>query len=114
MNGHERDDWGCDPSVRATRRLFARMESRQKELLKQLKIPPYDTRLRLCREDARDLFERMLSLPAVRGRGRDEEDAAALYIHCLIRALKQHGLPVPAGSAPEDTTVEELFREALT
>jgi len=89
-----KDDWDRDPSVRAMRRLFARMESQQKELLQQLGMSPYDPRLRSCREGARALFERMLSRFA-EGQGRAEEDTAALYIRCFIQTLRQHGLRVP-------------------
>jgi len=94
------------------RRLFAQMESDLKELLKQLEVSPHDIRLRPCREDAKDLFERMLSLSAANGRGQDDVDAATLYVHCLIRALKHHGLPVPDGTIQEDMRLDEQFREA--
>lgn len=108
-----RDDWGRDPSIRAMRRLFARMESGQKELLQGLGISSHDSRLRPCREEARDLFERVLSRSAA-GRGQTEEDAAGLYIHCLIRALNHHGVPVPTGAVSKDTNAfEDLIREAM-
>jgi hypothetical protein len=97
--------------VRATRRLFAQMESDQKELLKQLEVSPYDIRLRPCRQDAKDLFERMLSLSGAKSRGKDDVDAATLYVHCLIRVLKHHGLPVPDKTIQEDTRLDEQFRE---
>jgi hypothetical protein len=108
-----RNDWDRDPSVRAMRGLFSRMEAGQDDLLKEVGISSHDSRLRPCREEARDFFERVLSLSAARGRGQSEVDAAALYIHCLIRALKQHGLPVPAGAFQKDSPIEELFRESM-
>jgi hypothetical protein len=107
-----RDDWGRDPSVRAMRRLFVRMESGQKELLQRLEISPHDRRLRPCREDARDLFEQVISRSGA-GRGQDEGDTAALYIHCLIRALKQHGLPFPVEAVREDDPLEGLIEEPV-
>jgi len=106
------NDWGLDPSVRAMRGLFSRMEAGQKELLQRLGISPHDSRLRACREDARDLFERVLSGSAA-GRGQNEGDAVAFYIHCLIQALKQHGLPIPAGAVRENDPLKGLVREAL-
>jgi len=110
-NVEERDEWGRDPSVRAMRGVFARMESGQKTLLERLGISPRDSRLRACREDARDLFARAFSrFPA--GRRQNEEDAAALYIHCLIEALKQHGLPIPARAIREDDALKRLVGEA--
>ena len=98
--------------MRAMRRLFAQMESDQKELFKQLEVSPYDIRLRPCREDAKDLFERMLSLSAAKGQGQDDVDAATLYVHCLVRALKHHGLPVPDKTIQEDPRLDEQFQEA--
>jgi len=106
------DEWGGDPSVRAMRGVFARMESGQKTLLQRLGISPRDSRLRLCREDARDLFERAFSRLAP-GRRQTEEDAAALYIHCIIKALKQHGLPIPAGAIREDDPLKRWVGEAI-
>jgi hypothetical protein len=106
------DDWGRDPSVRAMRRLFARMESGQKDLLESFEISSHDARLRACREDARDLFERVLSRSAA-ALGQDEGDAATLSIHCLIRALKEHGLPIPAGAVREDGLLRGLIEEAM-
>lgn len=113
MSAHEKDDWGRDPAVRAMRRLFSQIEADQKELLGQLELSPYDMRLRPCREEAKDLFERMLSLSGAKGRGQDDVDAATLYLHCLTRALKHHGLPVPDGTIPEDARLDEQFREAM-
>jgi hypothetical protein len=108
-----RDDWSRDPSVRAMRGLFSGMEAGQDDLLQRLGISPYDRRLRPCREEARDLFERVLSLSAARGRGQDQEDAARLYVYCLVRALKQNGVPMPTMAVTEDNTFEKLFREAM-
>ena len=107
------NDWSSDPSVRAMRRLFARMESGQKELLQRLGISLYDGRLRVCREDARNLFERMLSGSSAGRGGQNEGDAAVLYIHCLIQALEQHGLLVPAGVVRENDPLKGVVREAL-
>jgi len=109
---NNKNDWSSDPSVRAMRRLFARMESGQKELLQRLGISPYDGRLRACREDARELFERMLSGSSA-GRGQNEGDTAAFYVHCLIQVLKQHGLPIPAGVVRENDPLKGVVREAL-
>jgi len=86
------------------------MESAQKTLLDRFGISPRDSRLRVCREDARDLFERAFSRLAP-GRRQTEEDAGALYVHCLIEALKQHGLPVPA--IREDDPLERWVGEAM-
>lgn len=109
----ERDDWGRDPSVRAMRGLFSRMEAGQDDLLQRLGISPYDSRLRPCREEARDLFERVFSLSAARGGEENERDAARLYVYCLVRALKHNGVPMPTMAVTEDNTFDELFRQAM-
>lgn len=106
---NKRDDWDHDPSVRAMRTLFARMDLAQGDLLRRLGISPYDGRLRACREDARYLFERVTSQPH-KGSLQDEGDAAGLYIRCLIRALKQHGLPIPAGAVRDDDLLDGFRR----
>ena len=54
-----RDDWSSDPSVRAMRGLFSGMEAGQDDLLKEVGISSHDSRLRPCREEARDFFERV-------------------------------------------------------
>ncbi len=106
-------DWGRDPSVRTMRRLFSRMESAQKALLEKLEIPPFDSRLRDCREDSRNLFERALSLSATKGMGQGEDDATDLYMHCLTWALNRHGIRFPAEAIPGDNQIEALIQEAL-
>jgi hypothetical protein len=103
------DEWGRDPSVMAMRSLFARMESEQRTLLQRLGIPPYDSRLRACREDARDRFETVFSGSA-QGRPRDEKDAVSLYIRALIQALKERGLPVPAEALRENPRIRDMTR----
>lgn len=105
------DEWGRDPSVRAMRRVFARMESAQKALLQGLGASPYDPRLRACREDARDLFERAIS----RGETahlKNEEAAVDLYIHFLVQSLKKRGLPVPERGVQEDHLIGRGSGEA--
>ena len=47
------DKWGEDPSVRAMRQVFQRMEVAQKELLGGLGISPFNPNLRGWRECAR-------------------------------------------------------------
>ncbi|MCD6305964.1 MAG: hypothetical protein J7M32_06705 [Deltaproteobacteria bacterium] len=105
------DEWGQDPSVKAMRRVFARMESAQKKLLQEIGISPTDPRLRACREYARDLFERAISR-AETARLKNEEDAADLYIHFLAQSLKKHGLPVPGDRVREDRPVARPAGEA--
>jgi hypothetical protein len=92
------DEWGHDPSVRMMRRIFARMEESQEDLLKRLKLSPLDGRLRRVRESARHLFEQAWPEGQRKGLTRKEEDAATLYLHCFVRMLNREGIKVPPES----------------
>ena len=94
------DDWGHDPSVQSMRRIFARMEAAQKELLGRLNISPLDTRLRRWREEAQVLFERTWPLASRKGIAESEDDASSLYVHCLARTLHLNGIEVPNEALP--------------
>lgn len=107
----ERDDWGHDPSVQGMRRVFARMEKAQQELLGRLSISPFDPRLRRRREEARTFFERAWPLAARRGIVVSEEDAASLYAHCLARTLRSDGIEVPSEALPCDERILEFLSE---
>jgi hypothetical protein len=105
------DDWGHDPSVQSMRRVFARMEMAQKELLGRLNISPFDARLRQWREEARALFERLWPLAARRGVVVSEEDTASLYAHCLARTLRRDGVDVPSEAVPCDERIIKFLSE---
>lgn len=107
----DQDDWGHDPSVQSMRRLFARMEIIQKELLERFNISPFDARLRLRREGARTLFERLWPLAARRGVVVNEEDAASLYAHCLALTLRGDGLDVPDEALPCNERILKFLSE---
>ena len=81
----ERDNWGSNPSVRAMRGLFSRMETAQNELIKRLRLFPFDRRLGYCREKARILFERAISSNRARAEGLDDEQSSSLYIPSACR-----------------------------
>jgi len=109
----ERDDWGSDPSVRAMRSLFSRMEVAQEELIARLRLSPFDRRLRYCREEARLLFERTISSNRARAEGLDDEESSSLYILCLSWALDRSGIRVPAETCPDNSRLHELIKENL-
>ncbi|RPJ02254.1 MAG: hypothetical protein EHM36_12720 [Deltaproteobacteria bacterium] len=88
------DEWGHDPTVQKMRRVFARMETLQRDLLDRLKLPPLDERLRRGRELARNLFEKAWPLAQRRGLIEGEEDMAKLYLHCFVRILDWERIPV--------------------
>ena len=105
------DDWGHDPSVQSMRRVFARMESAQKELLEFLNISPLNPILRRRREGARTFFERLWPVAAQRGVVVNEEDAVSLYIHCLARTFRSDGVEVPGEALPRDKRIIKFLSE---
>lgn len=107
------DDWGRDPSVRMMRHVFKHMEEAQEELLKRLGISPSDPRLRLWRETARDFFERSWPHAVKLGLNLEGEAVAAIYIHCLARAIGLQGIKVAIEALPKDEKIEMLLKEAL-
>ncbi len=109
----ERDDWGSNPSVKAMRGMFSRMEAAQNKLIKRLRLSPFDRRLRYGREEARILFERTISSNRARTEGLDDKESSALYILCLSWALDRGGIRVPAGVSPDNNRLRELIKEGL-
>jgi len=107
----DRDDWGHDPSVQGMRRLFARMEIIQKELLERFNISLFDTRLRIRREEARTLFERLWPLAARQGAVVNEEDVSCLYAHCLARTLRGDGFDIPDEALPRNERILKFLSE---
>ena len=88
------DEWGHDPSVHGMRRVFGRMESLHRDLLKRLNLSPLDERLRRCRELSRNLFEKTWPLAQRKRLTQTEEDAANLYLHCFVTILNWEKIKV--------------------
>jgi len=107
------DDWGRDPSVQSMRRIFAYMETAQKEFLERLNISSFDARLRRWREEAQVLFERVWPLASRGGVVVSESDTASLYLHCLARALRLSGVEVPNEALPTDEKILRFLNERL-
>ena len=110
---NERDEWGRDPSVLRMRQVFSCMETAQVELLKQLGISQFDSRLGRARETARQFFERAWALSVSRGVDIAEEEAAVLYIHCLVLSLSKCGMEVSDAVMPDDERLSALAKEVL-
>jgi hypothetical protein len=108
-----KDEWGHDPSVQSMRRVFSYMEEAQQELLKNLSISLFDTKLRHCREQALELFERAWPLAVRQGMTINEKETATLYIHCLAQALSLVGFEVPNELLPRDKKVILFLQKAL-
>ena len=107
------DNWGRDPSVQMMRGVFNCMEEAQGELLRRLRIGPFDTRLRKWRAYALQCFERAWIQAADRGIHLGEEKAAATYVHCLARTMVSEGISVPLEALPNDEDIEVLLEEVL-
>ena len=108
------DDWGQDPSVQKMRRIFGRVEKIQQELLEQLKISPFDMRLRRSREETLAMFERAWDRTTKRGAVAAEEEIASLYAHCLAKAIRLAGTEVPDELNPRDERIIRLPGKDLT
>jgi hypothetical protein len=111
---NEMDEWGRDPSVQGMRDVFSRMEVAQEQLLDQLNISPFDSRLRGVREAAKDLFERSWALANARHVNMDAEKVARLYLYCLAFALDTCGIQVPGELLLEEEPLGRLVSEVLS
>lgn len=109
-----KDEWGHDPSVQVMRRIFKHMEVKQEALLKASNISPFDTRLRRWREKALESFEKSWAYAAKCGFELKEESAAALYSHCLARAIIGEGTGAAVKILPKDEKIEMLLMKALS
>ena len=103
------DDWGRNPEVRRMRRIFQEMESGQAGLIHAMKISPFDARLRIWRDKARLLFERLWPKAATYG-NMDENRIGSLYVHCLGRIMNDDGIPVLEALLPEDREIRSLLK----
>jgi len=107
------DEWGRDPSVRVMRQVFHRAEVAQEELLAGLSIPPFNPKLRGWRKAALELFEQSWSTASRRGLFVDEEEAAALYVQCLVRILVKEGVAAADRVISENEKIMRLLEEVI-
>ncbi|HSB05336.1 MAG TPA: hypothetical protein VLK23_09080 [Thermodesulfobacteriota bacterium] len=105
------DEWGHDPSVQMMRRVFARMEKAQKDLLERLKLSPLDERLRRVRELALNLFEQAWPQAQRKGLTQTEEEVATLYLHCLVKILNREGIKTPPEIVSSDQKIVQFLSE---
>ena len=109
------DEFGRDPQVLGTRRVFAGMEAAQQRLLAKLNVAPFDPPLRRWREKAFSLFQRAWAMGARKGMRLSEEDLAAVYVHCMVRVISQEkGLPLEAGPLPGVSSIVQLVEEVAS
>ena len=107
------DEWGKDPSVRVMRQVFHRAEVAQEGLLVGLSISPFNPRLHSWRETALKLFEQAWNTASRRGLFLGEEEAAALYVQCLLRILVKDGVAGAAKVISEDEKITRLLEEVM-
>ena len=107
------DEWGKDPSVRVMRQVFHRAEVAQEGLLAGLSISPFNPRLRSWREAALKLFEQAWNTASRRELFLGEEEAAALYVQCLLRILVKDGVAGAAKVISEDEKITRLLEEVM-
>ncbi|OPY64512.1 MAG: hypothetical protein A4E62_02846 [Syntrophorhabdus sp. PtaU1.Bin002] len=108
------DQFGRDPQVRYLRGVFGRMEKMQRELLQQAGVPPVDYRLRRVREAALNSFEKAWVIASRRGDiGRDEEEIATIYIHCLAKILSANRIHIPPEALPANEKISEVLSEVF-
>ena len=106
----DNDNWGKDPQVRYLRKVFAHIEKSQKELLGKINIPDYDERLRRWRDGALNLFERSWALSARWGVYLNEQEASAVYLHCLAYVLMRNRIEVPKELLPDNEKIDMFIK----
>jgi hypothetical protein len=89
------DEWARDPSVRMMRKVFQKMEEAQSIILKDLNVSIYDERVRLWRERALIIFERLWSYAMRKGISMNENEAADIYAFSLTRVMGSDGMEIP-------------------
>jgi len=95
------------------RQVFHRAEVAQEELLVGLSISPFNPKLRGWREAALELFEQAWSTASRRGLFVGEEEAAALYVQCLLRILVKDGVAGAVKIISEDERIKRLLEEVM-
>jgi len=104
------DEWGKDPTVQLMRKVFSRMELAERELLEETGISMWDPRLRRWRGISRAAFERAWASATRREIDLGEDQAGALYAHCLARTMMREGIE-SARYHQKDETIKRLVEE---
>lgn len=107
------DEWAKDPSVRMMRKVFEKMESAQSAILADLDVSSFDERIRLWRERALIIFERMWSYAARKGIPVDENKAANIYVFSIVRVMGSDGMEIPENLLPRQPDISKIFEEAF-
>ena len=110
----ENDEFGHDPSVQRTRKIFSNMEKVQWDMLEKLKISTFDDRLRNIRKTALALFGKSFPLAISKGMDLDEDESAGLYAFCLAQSLKLAGILIPDNFMPDNKQLEAIVMETIS
>jgi hypothetical protein len=95
------------------RQVFHRVEIAQEELLAALSISSFNPKLRGWREAALEVFEQAWNKASKRGFFVGEEEAAALYVQCLLRILVKDGVAGAAKVLSENAKITRFLEEVL-
>ncbi len=107
------DEFGNDPAIQRTRKIFAVMEKMDSDILKKANLSPFDARLRSVRDIRRSLYERTFSHAIKKGIYMDEAAAIELFTICQKIAFKTIGISFETGH-PENKEMTALIQEILT
>jgi len=108
------DEWGRDPSIRAMRRVFQEMEKSLDDLLEQLNISPFDHRIRGWLEQALANYERIWAEASRKGVRMEENMAAPVYTHCLVKVIGAEGIELPENQSTANKDIERELRFFLS
>jgi hypothetical protein len=89
------------------------MENEQKEFINNLRLSPFDHRMRRWRERALAAFDASWARSARGGMELSEEEAGVLYVHCLGKIMTREGVDVPAETLPRSEKLVKLLREVF-
>lgn len=107
------DQFGRDPQVRYLRKVFARMEYKQSELLGRIGVSPTDYRLKRVREGSLKSFEKAWMIASRRGTAETEDEISDLYLLCFAKILSGNRIDVPPEFLPSNTWMHDVIREVF-
>ena len=89
------------------------MEDFLDDLLKQLKISPFDHRIRGWLEQTLAKYERAWGVASRKGIRMDEKMASAVYAHCLLKVIGSEGVKIPESLLPIEKDAQRLIVEVF-
>jgi hypothetical protein len=108
------DEWGHDPGIQKTRRIFSSIEEAQREFLKKANISPFEAGLRHVRENAKRFFEQSCAVASRRGMYLDEAAYQIIYLNCMAKAFHIENIEISEAALPDDKDLASLVREAVS